>query len=141
MIGKITFLSGMYQGKAVYFRNVLNIGRNPSNDLQLPFPSVSRDHSRISISGGESTIKDLKSNNGTFLNGKIVQEKTAIKSGDVIRISSFEMKFELLDEKDVDPKLIKGKTTDFISAPKSTVTGFTDIKNINLNDIEKDIRE
>ena len=140
MIGKLTFLSGIYEGKEFYFKNVLTLGRSPSNDVQLPFPSVSREHARISVSGGSSEIKDLKSNNGTFVNGKIVSERNPLSSGDKIRISNFEMEFELLDENSVDPKRLRQKVFEKGKGAQDTATGFIDIKGVNLSDIEKQIR-
>ena len=141
MIGKITFLSGIYQGKSFYFKNILTLGRNPSNDIQLPFPSVSREHARLSVSGKQGSIKDLKSNNGTFLNGKIVADKMNLQNGDIIRISNFEMKFEILDDNAVDDKKFEKKGKNLYSSPKDTATGFINIQDINLSNIEKQIRE
>ena len=140
MIGKLTFLTSVMTGKLCYFKNAVTIGRNPINDIQLLYPNVSREHARISISG-EYTVKDLKSNNGTFVNDKIVFGKTPLKNGDIIRISNFDIKFELVNDSTVDPSLIMRKQADFLSDGKDTATGFMDIRGINLSDLEKDIRE
>ncbi len=140
MIGKLTFLTSVMTGKSCYFKNAVTIGRNPINDIQLPYPNVSREHARISISG-EYTVKDLKSNNGTFVNDKIVSGKMPLKNGDIIRISNFDIKFELVNDSTVDPSLIMRKQADFLSDGKDTATGFMDIRGINLSDLEKDIRE
>ena len=141
MIGKITFISGIYQGKEYYFKHILTIGRSPANDVQLPFPSVSREHARLSISVSSGELKDLKSNNGTFLNGKIVSDKSKIKDGDIIKISNFEIKFELLDEGAVDPKLLQQKVFENLSNSEGTATGFIDLQSVNLSDLEKRIRK
>ena len=74
------------------------------------------------------------------MNGKIVSEKNALLSGDMIRISNFEMKFELLDENSVDPKKLKQKAFEDAIGPQDTATGFIDIQDVNLSDIERQIR-
>ncbi|MCK5707895.1 MAG: FHA domain-containing protein [Candidatus Aureabacteria bacterium] len=141
MTGKITFLNGVHQGKSFYFKNVINIGRNPSNDVELPFPSVSREHSRITHNDGVYQVRDLKSNNGTFVNGKIVADRTEVFNGDIIKIASFDIKFEIVDDNSVDPKNIKSEIKAQISPQRSTETGFVDLNNLNLADLEKHIRE
>lgn len=49
------------------------IGRHPSNDVELPFDSISRYHARIEISDGQLQLVDLRSSNGSFINGKKIQ--------------------------------------------------------------------
>jgi ABC transport system ATP-binding/permease protein len=46
----------------------LNIGRAPENDITLDYPMISWRHARITRSGQEWVIEDLKSANGTALN-------------------------------------------------------------------------
>lgn len=141
MVGKITFISGIYQGKEYYFKNILTIGRSPANDVQLPFPSVSREHARLSLAVSSGELKDLKSNNGTFLNGRIISDRSTLKNGDIIKISNFEIKFELLDDDSVDSKLLQKKIFEKMSDAEGTATGFIDIQSVNLSDLEKKIRK
>lgn len=49
------------------------IGRHPTNDIELPFDSVSRFHARLEIQAGNLRLVDLHSSNGTFVNGERVQ--------------------------------------------------------------------
>jgi len=46
-----------------------NIGRIEPNDLVLPHPNVSRSHARLLVEEGQVRLVDLKSSNGTFING------------------------------------------------------------------------
>ena len=48
---------------------VINIGRAPSNDLKLDEVLSSGFHARVRWSGGNATMDDLGSLNGTFVNG------------------------------------------------------------------------
>jgi len=66
----------------------MSIGRDPSNDVVLPadrFPYVSSVHARVAREGDTYHVEDLKSKNGTLLNGQPV-ERSPIKAGDVIQL-------------------------------------------------------
>jgi len=66
----------------------LSIGRDPSNGVVLPadrFPYISSTHARLVREGDTCYVEDLKSRNGTLLNGKPV-ERSPIKVGDVIQL-------------------------------------------------------
>ncbi len=47
---------------------VITIGRNPDNDVQLDYPMISGYHARVGRSGSEWIIEDLNSTNGVALN-------------------------------------------------------------------------
>ena len=51
------------------------------------------------------------------------------------------MPFEILDDDKVDSKLVKKKDKNLFSSPKDTATGFINIQDINLSNIEKQIRD
>jgi pSer/pThr/pTyr-binding forkhead associated (FHA) protein len=73
------------------------IGRSPKCDLVLANVSVSRHH--VSFAEGQNgwEIQDLRSGNGTSLNGEPVKH-AAIKSGDVIGIGKFTLCFYETEE-------------------------------------------
>lgn len=140
MIGKITFLSGIKKNKFLLFNNILTIGRNPVNDLQIAHPSISREHAKISVKNGSFSIKDLKSNNGTFVNDKIVSGNKELGTGDIIRISNIEMRFEMVKENEVDKAALKKIFIDYAQSPKSTATGYLNIEDANLQSLYKKIK-
>src|SRR3954454_5708867 len=47
----------------------LHVGRRPDSDLVIDDTSVSKLHARVEWDGTEALVEDLKSSNGTFLNG------------------------------------------------------------------------
>ena len=65
--------------------SVTVIGRRPECHLRVPVKVVSRRHCQLSHSEGELKIRDLGSLNGTFLNGKRVDE-TSVQAGDHIKV-------------------------------------------------------
>jgi len=50
----------------------LVIGRNPSSDVMLSGPQVSRRHALLSFRDGAWFVRDLDSTNGTIVNGRSV---------------------------------------------------------------------
>lgn len=72
------------------------IGRDPDGALWIDHPSVSRRHARIVVRGGKATLEDLKSKNGTFLEGKKIEKKASLSDGDVVRIGPETMVFRTL---------------------------------------------
>ncbi|MFO1022168.1 MAG: SpoIIE family protein phosphatase [Planctomycetales bacterium] len=69
------------------------IGRNPACDLILDDESVSRRHAQILHSHGTYYLEDLRSRNGTLLNGGRVQERTRLQDKDTIHLCNFELQF------------------------------------------------
>jgi ABC transport system ATP-binding/permease protein len=64
----------------------ITIGRDPSNNLVLSSPLVSRFHARVEQAGGRWKLVDLRSANGTFVNQQRVAGETALSPGDTIHI-------------------------------------------------------
>ena len=67
--------------------NVITIGREPDNTLQIDDPSVSGYHARISSVGTRFELKDLGSTNGTRVNGDSF-DKWELTNGDKIRFGN-----------------------------------------------------
>src|SRR3989304_929557 len=65
--------------------NITVIGRRHDCDLRIPLSSVSRRHCQLSYNDGVLKIRDLSSRNGTFINGKRIDEAT-VKAGDYLKI-------------------------------------------------------
>jgi hypothetical protein len=61
-------------GRAYPLGMLATIGRTPENEIAIELPEVSRRHAQLTFVDGGFTIKDLGSNNGTFVNGKRLAE-------------------------------------------------------------------
>lgn len=67
----------------------ITIGRVQGNDIILPKGNISKRHSRIVLKDGKFIIVDLKSTNGTYVNGKKITAPQVVKSSDKIYIGDF----------------------------------------------------
>ena len=61
-------------------------GRDPSQPIALTDDQVSRRHARFAVAGGQVTIQDLGSRNGTYVNGQILTGTRALAPGDQVRM-------------------------------------------------------
>jgi EAL domain-containing protein (putative c-di-GMP-specific phosphodiesterase class I) len=68
------------------------IGRNESADLHVDSGRVSREHAVITSERGAIHVRDLNSTNGTFLNGKRIQQ-SRLADGDLLGIADIEFSF------------------------------------------------
>lgn len=66
----------------------LTIGRDPGNDLLLVDGDVSGHHAVIASGPGGAVIRDLRSTNGTFVNGQRITTTCALVEGDLVRLGS-----------------------------------------------------
>ena len=71
----------------------LTIGRAMDNDLVLPPPTISQYHAQIiwNEAAGVYLIEDLRSANGTFVNGKRVIRPLIIHKGDIIQVGPIQL--------------------------------------------------
>lgn len=65
-------------------RAITLIGRGTDADIRVEDPGVSRQHCEIVV-GNPALVRDLKSTNGTFVNGSRIEE-CAIEDGSVVKI-------------------------------------------------------
>jgi ABC-type multidrug transport system ATPase subunit len=71
----------------------ITIGRLDSCDLAINSPMVSREHARLTWAQTGWFLEDLNSINGTFVNGKRVTDRIALRGGDRIAVASFAFLF------------------------------------------------
>jgi len=68
------------------------IGRTDECQIILEDPSISRKHAKVVVDGSEVRVLDLKSKNGTKVNGTQVME-AVLKDGDRLHLGKFEITF------------------------------------------------
>lgn len=79
--------------KIALIHGTINIGRMPDNDIQIEDQAVSAHHAKIVTFFKPTYIKDLMSTNGSYVNGKQIQEHT-LEHGDVITIGQHHIIFD-----------------------------------------------
>lgn len=86
----------------------VRVGRNPLNDLTLPFPFVSGWHAVVRFDDQVAKFFDLGSTNGTLLNGRRVEAGEPVVIDDALSLTIG--KLELRFRRDVRPQPFSGGT-------------------------------
>jgi pilus assembly protein CpaF len=79
-------------------KNEITIGRLDGNDIVLAKGNVSKYHSKIVSKDGKCIVVDMKSTNGTFVNGKKIAAPQVVKPSDKIYIGDYIINVEPLAE-------------------------------------------
>jgi pilus assembly protein CpaF len=72
----------------------VTVGRVPGNDVVLPKGNVSKRHSRIVFKDNRFIVVDLKSTNGTYVNGRKITSPLVVKEGDKIYVGDYILTLE-----------------------------------------------
>ncbi len=84
---QLTIAEGKEAGKELSFeQDSVLIGRVTECDVVLYDAGISRRHCRIFSEGGQYSVEDLGSSNGTRLNGEIISGKQVLGDGDQISL-------------------------------------------------------
>jgi pSer/pThr/pTyr-binding forkhead associated (FHA) protein len=75
----------------------LTIGRLPDNSVIIDNPAVSGHHARVFFESGAVVLEDLRSTNGTFVNGQPANRQV-LRSGDVILVGKHQLVFDNVAE-------------------------------------------
>lgn len=89
------------------------IGRDPGSDLPLASSNVSKRHAEILHTEAAVFIRDLGSTNGTFINGRRIEEPTPVDERDLIQFADVELRLtrqvaQVEDRTAVAPKIEQG---------------------------------
>ena len=93
----LTVAEGLNPGKEYFFEDSITIGRVEHNDIVLVQPGLSRQHARVINDQGVYLIEDLKSANGTRLNGEQLGEAEVLRDGDYITMGPTTLQFSMLE--------------------------------------------
>src|SRR5580698_5110987 len=80
--------------REAFDRHEINVGRVQGNDLMLAKGNVSKHHARLLFRDGRFIVTDLKSTNGTYVNGRKIAQATIVREGDKIYIGDFVIRLE-----------------------------------------------
>lgn len=139
----LTVTKGDDEQELSFSTSEVTFGRTQDNDVVVKDPDASRSHCRIYVQRGQHFVEDLKSANGTELNGKPLRKATALKNGDRISIGEVHIDFRLAgpsqtapDSEDVAPRnnpketnpgaSIDNESDDRLQAPSATMAEVED---------------
>jgi pilus assembly protein CpaF len=80
--------------RVTFTESEVTIGRVPGNDVVLPKGNVSKRHSRIVLKDNRFIVVDLKSTNGTYVNGRKITSPLVVKEGDKIYVGDYVLTLE-----------------------------------------------
>jgi pSer/pThr/pTyr-binding forkhead associated (FHA) protein len=84
----------------------MTIGRDPTCDLHLDNRALSRRHAQIEKRGAAIWVRDLESQNGTFVNGERIAEPQALNGGDRIAVGRYEVRIDGVEEAKKDTPVL-----------------------------------
>jgi transcriptional regulator with GAF, ATPase, and Fis domain len=96
---KLVVIKGPQRGtEFVIASDVIRVGKANENDLAITDETVSRVHFEIVRDAKGYLVRDLKSTNGTFLDGAEIKE-AYIRAGSVVGAGAVELKFTPFEER------------------------------------------
>src|SRR6185295_9972012 len=78
----------------------ITIGRSRESDIFLPDQWLSRHHAEVQQRSDGHYVLDLKSKNGTLLNGQPLAEERKLRDGDVITLGEHVLTYSVDDGKE-----------------------------------------
>lgn len=89
---------------AIKSSDAIVIGRGADASVHIPYdPFCSRTHARIFCKDQEFYLEDLKSTNGTFLNGEKIEAPASLKNNDKLKLGNTEAVFIIKAEERETP--------------------------------------
>lgn len=85
-------INGTVLGNYFLEKDRFVIGRKKETDVHLNDQGVSKEHAVILTVGNDQILEDLKSTNGTQVNGKKI-DKHILQNGDVVEIGRYNLKY------------------------------------------------
>ncbi len=107
--------AGKLQGKRLVLpEREIVVGRDEDCQMRLTSSLVSRRHCVLDVRPGGIWVRDLASQNGTYVNDVAVTEPLLLRAGDVLRIGAalFQVPESALPSSKPQPKTAAGKISD-----------------------------
>jgi predicted component of type VI protein secretion system len=93
MVGKLIVASGKSAGRAITLKpGQLLIGRADECHIRPLGDEVSRRHCLLRVEEQRITVEDLKSRNGSYVNGVRIESVVQLADGDLLRVGPLELK-------------------------------------------------
>ena len=91
MTWKLQAITGEFTGQEISIERDMLVGRHQDAEILLQSTDISRKHAALLFRDDHIWVKDLKSTNGTFVNGERVEQEQEIElhDGDMLQFASF----------------------------------------------------
>lgn len=117
--------------------SVTTVGRQEDCQLRIKSSQVSRKHCQLFEKKGLLLVKDLGSSNGTFVNGKKVDDQRVLEAGDELTIGGVKFKVEKVEEAAATaPSTTKPGDTAIAEPVAAAVVDDADIFEVSLDDTD-----
>ena len=98
MVANLEIVRGPYSGASFSIdRPVCTIGRGPENDVRIREDSISANHATLLRKGTAWFVVDLRSANGTLVDGLRIAAERELTSGSRLKLGRVELLFRALD--------------------------------------------
>lgn len=96
-MGQLIIIEGKGKGKVFHIRekHPITMGRSSQCDIPLGDEGISRQHCQVEFDGERYWLTDLKSRNGTLLNGVEIKDAQQLRDGDDIQVGDTHLRFEM----------------------------------------------
>ena len=111
-------------------KDQLQIGRDPSNDVVLEAPTISRYQAVVERIGQRYRVRDLNSANGTFVNDVQIRAETWLKAGDSVRTGPY--RFVLGEDRLAEYDASRGLRVEVLGLNKWVRADLNLLKDISL---------
>jgi putative peptide zinc metalloprotease protein len=129
-------------GRRIPLLASLTIGRGEGNLIRLNEDSISRHHARIVVEDGVPALEDAGSTYGTFVDGKKLTGRQALRDGNLIKLGDLELRIEGRRGDSASGKTVMfgavGASLDSGSLMRPTLRAGTRLKRLEAN--EGDLR-
>ena len=117
------------------------VGRSEECHLRPQTDAISRRHCLIMTTENEVVVRDLKSRNGTFVNGERVTEEAVLLSGDQLRVGPLAFEVVIETAKAKRPKVHDIKEVAARTAESGDTNLTTELEDIDQWLAEADVEE
>jgi pilus assembly protein CpaF len=96
---KVTVFEKGGEDRVLFFDgDAVKIGRVQGNDIVLPKPNVSKRHAGIRVAEDVLVVEDLRSTNGTYVNGRRITTPRELGPEDRIHIGDYMLQAEVTEQ-------------------------------------------
>jgi pSer/pThr/pTyr-binding forkhead associated (FHA) protein len=117
---KLVVLNGKHKDRVIPLPStIFLIGRDRQCHLRPHCPLVSKLHCAIAPWAGRVRVRDLKSRNGTFLNGHPVDGEVLVRDGDRLQVGALAFAFRInkAEDEPVPPPVKEDEVAWLLNAP------------------------